>query len=107
MVQRTTQTAVGIGIAAGSCLLAAWAAGDLVTVQATIVRDSAGVTIVEHAGSPWEGPAPWTVAAEPAVRIGVVDGAADYMFNGLAQRGASERWPDRGGDGWQQHGSMV
>lgn len=45
-----------------------------------IVRDSAGVRIVESSGSGRETGAAWAVAAEPSVRIGGRDGEAYELF---------------------------
>ena len=42
-----------------------------------LVRDSSGVTIVENRG-PYE---QWRLAAAPEVRIGIVEGAAEYQFH--------------------------
>ena len=48
------------------------------------MRDSAGVTIVENSGSaPLDGGG-WSVAAEPDLSIGAVEGDADYQLYGVA-----------------------
>jgi hypothetical protein len=44
------------------------------------VRDSAGVTIVENSGGTWQGGEVWAVNPEPAVDIGVLEGAAEYQL---------------------------
>jgi len=44
------------------------------------VRDSAGVTIVENSGGMWHDGEAWTVNPEPAVDIGVLEGAAEYQL---------------------------
>jgi hypothetical protein len=48
---------------------------------ASVVRDSAGVAIVESARAAWEEGEGWTVAAEPELEIGVVEGAAAYQLD--------------------------
>lgn len=47
---------------------------------APIVRDSAGVTIVENPALPTDAALPWTVAAEPAVDMGLLEGDEAYQF---------------------------
>jgi hypothetical protein len=44
-----------------------------------VVRDSAGVLIVENAVGSWP-PGGWRIAAEPEVHIGVSDGPPEYQF---------------------------
>jgi hypothetical protein len=44
------------------------------------VRDSAGVIIVESSGGAWQDGEVWTVASQPAVDIGVLDGAEEYQL---------------------------
>jgi hypothetical protein len=46
------------------------------------VRDSAGIEIVENAGSAYGGPPVWTIG-EPVLRIGQVEGDAEYLFDGI------------------------
>lgn len=48
--------------------------------SAPTVRDSAGVEILELSAAVLERPAPRQVAAEPQVRIGVVEGAPEYQW---------------------------
>ena len=50
-----------------------------------IVKDSAGIEIVESAASAWEGGG-WTVATEPSVSIGRTSGDERYLFGSI--RGA-------------------
>lgn len=45
-----------------------------------VVRDSAGVEIVENRMPAWTDDAGWTLADSPRVRIGVVDGDPEYQF---------------------------
>lgn len=49
----------------------------------TTVRDSAGVTIVEHAGDLWTAPLRWRASAEPVLRVGEMDGDEAYLFDGV------------------------
>jgi len=44
------------------------------------VRDSVGVRIVESTGPAWEPGESWSVGEEPALHIGVVQGAEEYQF---------------------------
>jgi hypothetical protein len=44
------------------------------------VRDSAGITIVENGGGVWQEGDEWSVAPEPTVDIGVLEGAAEYQL---------------------------
>lgn len=46
----------------------------------TSVRDSAGITVVENSGTGWAPQQGWRVAAEPAVDIGVLEGAPEYQL---------------------------
>ncbi|HUH11706.1 MAG TPA: hypothetical protein VMK65_01295 [Longimicrobiales bacterium] len=46
-----------------------------------VVRDSAGVSIVESAGPAWGEDEGWRVAAEPSVDIGVVEGDEAYQLH--------------------------
>jgi hypothetical protein len=49
-----------------------------------VVRDSAGVRIVENAAPAWgEGDA-WRLSAEPALDVGVLDGPAEYQLGSVA-----------------------
>jgi hypothetical protein len=47
----------------------------------TVVRDSAGITIVENASPVWTESTRWRVAPKPAVEIGVLEGEEVYQFN--------------------------
>lgn len=48
------------------------------------VRDSAGITIVEHASVAVPDDGTWLVDFESAVRIGRVEGDPDYLFGRIA-----------------------
>lgn len=48
--------------------------------NAFVVRDSAGVRIAESSAAAWQEGDAWIVEPEPALRIGVVDGAPEYLF---------------------------
>ncbi len=45
-----------------------------------IVRDSAGITIVENLAPVWDGAAGWRVAAAPTMTIGVLEGPEEYQL---------------------------
>jgi hypothetical protein len=63
------------------------ASADLVIAQAPVVRDSAGVRIVENDPSVLDERTPWRIGEEPLLSIGVQDGAQAYLFT--AVRGAT------------------
>lgn len=63
--------------------LAACGAGDR-PGSAPVVRDSAGITIVENSAPTWHPGEEWTVVAEPEVEIGVLDGEAPYQLYRVA-----------------------
>lgn len=44
-------------------------------------RDSAGVVIAESTAPVWEAGTGWTVAPEPSLRIGMLDGPAEYQLD--------------------------
>lgn len=67
------------GVAAFALFSLACAAGDE-RGPASIVRDSAGVVIVENARAAWEEGAGWSIDPEPLVRIGVVEGEPAYQL---------------------------
>lgn len=46
----------------------------------SIVRDSAGVTIVESKLAAWNADEAWTISGEPLLDIGVMDGLAEYQL---------------------------
>jgi hypothetical protein len=48
-----------------------------------VVRDSAGVTIIENGGDVWATPAKWRLAPDPVVRIGVAEGDEPYLLDGV------------------------
>ncbi len=48
------------------------------------VRDSAGVVIVESHVPRWTDGSAWSLEGEPLLEIGVVEGAAEYQFSGIA-----------------------
>ena len=50
---------------------------------ASLVRDSAGIRIVENARPPEGSRLPWRIGPEPTVSIGVVDGEEPYMLHGV------------------------
>jgi hypothetical protein len=67
--------------AAGIGLLPALAAcGGDARAAGPVVRDSAGVRIVENSAPAWKEGEGWRLAAEPALDIGMLDGPAQYQF---------------------------
>ena len=66
---------------------------DAVTAEtaAVTLRDSAGVEIVEIPQGAWDLVPIWTLAAQPTVTIGEVEGDAEYLFGSIA---AATRFPD-------------
>lgn len=48
--------------------------------EASVVRDSAGVTIVENFGGAWEEGQEWITTSAPTLNIGVLDGAPEYQL---------------------------
>jgi hypothetical protein len=65
-----------------SCFLVLGGCGDRGSsaAPAAVVRDSAGVTIVENAGLAEVGDLAWAVSETPEVSIGVVDGDPEYQL---------------------------
>lgn len=51
--------------------------------EMVIVRDSAGVTIVENRGAVWGSGAGWTLATEPVLEIGATHDAPEYELAGV------------------------
>ena len=64
------------------------------------VRDSVGVRIVESTGPAWEPGDGWTVSEEPALHIGVVQGAEEYQFTAIGGRAQH-------GGTWQQGDGTI
>lgn len=66
-------------------LLAPWlcacAGGD--RTETAVVRDSAGIRIVENAAPGWSDGRGWTLSPESVVRIGAVEGDPAYQFDGI------------------------
>ncbi len=48
-----------------------------------VVRDSAGVQIVENLGPAWPSGSGWRLSDEPALQIGVTDGPVEYQFTDI------------------------
>jgi hypothetical protein len=73
--------------AARSSLLVAVAAFasacERTAVPSYAVRDSAGVRIVESSAPSWADGEGWTVAAEPSLSIGALDGPPEVSFDGI------------------------
>ena len=60
--------------------LAACGGGDA-EEEAAVVRDSAGIQIVENRGGGWGEREGWRLSDEPAVQIGVAEGDPDYQMD--------------------------
>lgn len=71
------------GVLASAVIVAATGcgAGDAADGDAFVVRDSAGIAIAENRGDGvWEEGDAWRLSAEPAVRIGALNGLAEYQL---------------------------
>ncbi|HEX7051633.1 MAG TPA: hypothetical protein VF188_15620 [Longimicrobiales bacterium] len=76
----------GARIIGGALMLAACGAGERAAAP-VVVRDSAGIAVVENrGGGAWGQGEAWRLSAEPVVDIGVLDGPAAYRL--YAVRGA-------------------
>jgi hypothetical protein len=84
MLIETRKTARSAGrfaaVALVACASTACGAAD-VRVGEAIVRDSAGITIVENDGPVWRSGQEWTVDTEAYLVIGMTEGPAEYMFD--------------------------
>jgi hypothetical protein len=56
-----------------------------------VVRDSAGITIVENQAPRWRDGEGWRVSAEPVLEIGMIDGPEAYQLDGVRN---AARLPD-------------
>jgi hypothetical protein len=65
-----------------------------------VVRDSAGVRIVESSAPAWQPGEAWTVTPEPVLHIGVVEGAEEYRFTAIGGVGQY-------GGTWQQSDGTI
>ncbi len=65
-----------------------------------VVRDSAGVRIVESSAAAWEPEEAWTVSEEPVLHIGVVEGPEEYRFVAIGGRSYH-------GGVWQQSDGTI
>jgi hypothetical protein len=71
--------------AAGVAVLPALAAcGGDARVAGPVVRDSAGVQIVENGAPAWKQGQEWRLSAEPTLDIGMLDGPTQYQFGDIA-----------------------
>ena len=53
-------------------------------VAAVVLRDSAGIRIVENTGPEWPADSGWTIGESPRVTIGLVDGEEPYLLDRVA-----------------------
>jgi hypothetical protein len=83
----------GARIPLGFLLLwtAAGCQGDGGQAEPTSVRDSAGVRIVESHAPQWMDAGAWRISSEPQLRIGLSEGAPEYLFSRVA---GATRLPD-------------
>jgi hypothetical protein len=70
----------GIAGVTGLLLVALAACANDHAGQRTVVRDSSGITIVTNSRPVWDSDG-WSLAGEPALRIGVVDGDSAYQLH--------------------------
>jgi hypothetical protein len=61
------------------------------TAAEPLVRDSAGITIVENQAPAWREGEGWRVSAEPVLEIGMIDGPEAYQLDGVRN---AARLPD-------------
>ena len=72
-------------VLAGACAVVSMTAcGGDGAAAGPVVRDSAGIRIVQNDAPAWKDGQGWTVSAEPAVDIGVVEGEAAYQLAEVA-----------------------
>jgi hypothetical protein len=69
-------------VCAGTVLLAACADRNPGRVTYA-VRDSAGIRIVENTGPAWQNGQEWSIAPDPVLRVGSIDGETAYQFYGI------------------------
>jgi hypothetical protein len=65
---------------ASTLMLSACGVGER-SASAPVVRDSAGITIVENTAPLWSEAERWQLSAAPEVEIGVLEGEEPYQFN--------------------------
>jgi hypothetical protein len=80
---QTRRATAGIALAAGLVLAACGGDRAPSARSAALVRDSAGIRIVENVGPTWAPDEVWTVAPEPRLEIGVLDGPASLILDGV------------------------
>jgi hypothetical protein len=64
-------------------VVAAACGGDAEPGPQIVVRDSAGIEIVESSAERWTADEAWLVQSEPRVRIGLTEGAPEYLFSNI------------------------
>jgi len=74
--------AVAPGIACGifALFLIVGCGGEAAPDSGSVVRDSAGITIVESRSTLWEVGDEWTIAPQPSLVIGVLEGDPEYRL---------------------------
>lgn len=73
-------------VRAGACMVlgAAAACGGDAASAGFVVRDSAGIRIVQNERPAWREREAWRVSADPVVEVGVTEGEAAYQFGEVA-----------------------
>lgn len=71
----------GLLLACVSLLTTAGCEGASPGADAVVVRDSAGVRIVESRAPAWEAGDAWRLSAEPVLQIGLAEGAEEYLLS--------------------------
>lgn len=77
---RTRFASMALGLGATLLASACETMGDDAGMPEAVVRDSAGVTLVEHPGEVLDRAPPLELAPEPALRLGTVDGSPELQF---------------------------
>jgi len=75
----------------GSLLTACDDAAPVATATEPVVRDSAGITIVENSAPRWGDGETWRLSEEPVLEIGMMDGPEEYQFQNVM---GAARFPD-------------
>lgn len=86
--------ALHLAVAAAACVY------DAPLPSTYMVRDSVGVRIVESEEPAWGPDEGWTIGPEPALHIGVMEGAEEYQFTVIGGRGQY-------GGTWQQSDGTI
>ena len=77
---RRALVGAGRGLGVSAAFLAVACGGEAGSGGGSTVRDSSGIAIVESRGGSWQSGEEWTVAAEPSLVIGVLEGDPEYQL---------------------------